>query len=148
MSFFANNNLIEIRSGNALVFSTDRKMPAITSEVQGNLTLPARGNSSPTAVNHWIANVPFSPEFVMSTSRITGGSAYPWVNFSFNSSGSIVTNLGWNITDTWRLAACRTLTFFTNGGSLFIREHFYNTFPSLQLASFNLSFRVYLGSFV
>jgi hypothetical protein len=148
MSFYASNNRIFITdTGGQAVFDTDWKMPAITSIINGSMNFNTRGNTGQTTVNHFIANVSASPEFVLSTSLITGNSTYPWVNTRFNSSGSTLTNLGWNLTDTWRLAGARTITFFVSGGQLFIREEYYNQFPSLQLASFSLSYKVYLGSF-
>jgi hypothetical protein len=149
MSFYASNNRIFLtNTGGQIVFDTDWKMPAITNIINGSMNFGTRGNTGQTTVNHFIANVSASPEFVLSTSLITGNSAYPWINTRFNSSGSTLTNLGWSFTNgAWRLGGARTVTFFVSGGQLFIREEYYNQFPTLQLASFSLSYKVYLGSF-
>lgn len=149
MSFYASNNRIYLtNTGGQVVFDTDWKMPTITNTVTGSITLPSRGNTGQTAVNHYLANVSGSAEFVLATASISGGTSYPWVGTMFNSSGSVLTNLGWNITDTWRLAGARSVSFFTSGSALYLREEFYNQFPALQLASFTLNYRVYIGSFV
>jgi hypothetical protein len=149
MSFYASNNRIYLtNTGGQIVFDTDWKMPAITNTVTGSITLPSRGNTGQTAVNHYLANVSGSAEFVLATASISGGPSYPWVGTRFNSSGSVLTNLGWNITDVWRLAGARSISFFTSGGALYLREEFYNQFPTLQLASLTLNYRVYIGSFV
>lgn len=149
MSFYASNNRIYLtNTGGQVVFDTDWKMPAITNTVTGSITLPSRGNTGQTAVNHYLANVFGSAEFVLATASISGGPRYPWVGTMFNSSGSVLTNLGWNTTGAWRLAGARSVSFFTSGGALYLREEFYNQFPTLQLASFTLNYRVYIGSFV
>lgn len=149
MSFYASNNRIYLtNTAGSIIFDTDWKMPAVTSVVNGSITLPSRGNTGQTAVNHYLAAVSGSPEFVLATANIAAGPSYPWVNTMFNSSGSVLTNLGWNITDTWRLAGARAVTFFVSGGALYLREEFFNQFPSLQLASFTINYRVYLGSYV
>ena len=149
MSFYASNDRIYLtNTGGQVVFDTDWKMPAITNTVTGSITLPSRGNTEQTAVNHYLANVSGSAEFVLATASISGGASYPWVGTMFNSSGSVLTNLSWNITDAWMLAGARTVSFFTSGGALYLREEFYNQSPRLQLASFTLNYRVYIGSFV
>jgi hypothetical protein len=149
MSFYASNNRIYLtNTGGQVVFDTDWKMPVITNIVTGSITLPSRGNTGQTAVNHYLANVSGSAEFVLTTASISGGTGYPWVGARFNSSGSVLTNLGWNITDTWRLAGARSVSFFTSGGALYLREEFYNQSPARQLAAFTLNYRVYIGSFV
>lgn len=149
MSFFAANDRIRVtNTAGTTIFDTDWKQPAITSIVSGSIALPTRGNTTTTVVNRDIAAAPFNPTFVLATARISGSTTYPWVGTTFNSSGSTLTNLGWNfVNNAWRLAGARTVTFLVSNGRLILREEYYNQFPTLQLASFTLTYKVYLGSF-
>lgn len=89
------------------------------------------------------------PRFVFATGVITGQSDYPWRETTFNASGTIITNLGWyqDPPGTWRLAACRTITFVFRGGRLYIDEEFYNRLRTQSLRPFTIRYRVYLGAF-
>jgi hypothetical protein len=149
MSFFASNNRIRLtNTANTTIFDTDWKQPTITSVVAGSISLPTRGNTTTVVVNHDLGPAPFNPTFVLSTARISGSTTYPWVGTTFNSSGSTLANLGWAlVSGVWRLAGARTVTFLVSNNRLILREEYYNQFPSLQLASFTLSYKVYLGSF-
>jgi hypothetical protein len=149
MSFFAANDRIRVtNTNNITVFDTDWKQPTITSIVSGSINLPTRGNTTRVVVNRNLAAAPFSPTFVLATADITGSTTYPWKGTRFNSSGSTLTNLGWSFTNNaWRLGGARAVTFLVSGGRLILREEYYNQFPSLQLASFTLNYKVFLGSF-
>lgn len=149
MSFFAANDQIRITNADGnTVFDTNWKQPAVTSVIAGSISIPSRGNSGVTVVNHDLAEAPFNPTFVLATAQIAGGSSYPWVGTTFNSSGSVLSNLGWNFTSgAWRLFGARTATFLVSGGRLILREEFYNQAPTLQLAAYTLTYKVYLGSF-
>jgi hypothetical protein len=149
MSFFASNNKISItNTANATIFDTDWKQPAITSILSGTFNLPARAPISGTQVIlHNLGSAPASPEFVLVAGRITGGSDYPWGATNFNSSGSVITNLGWNFTDTWRIGAARSISFIVQSGALFLREEYYNVFPTVSIVSFNIQYKAYLGRF-
>lgn len=148
MSFFASNDRIYLtNTAGTTVFDTEWKMPAVTSIISGSITLPSRGGTTRVVTNHLLAPAPHNPEFVLATASISAGTGYPWVNTTFNSSGSVLTNLGWNLTDAWRIAGARSITFIVLNGNLYLREEYYNQFPSLQLASFSISYKVYLGSF-
>lgn len=149
MSFQASNNKISVsNSAGSVIFDTDRKMPAVTSILSGNIALPSRGGTGQTVTHHYLGAASGNPEFVLASSIITGSTSYPWVNTMLNTSGSTVTNLGWNYTDTWRLAGARAVTFEVISGGLYLREEYYNQFPTLQLASFSLNYKVYLGRYV
>lgn len=152
MSFYASNNRIHITdaSGN-ITFDTDRKMPAIIDVIQGTIVIPSRGTtSSQKTVFHNIGITNSASNFILASSYIDGGSTYPWRDTHFNASGSVLSNLGWQDIGslTWRLAAARTITFEVNNGTVRIREEFYNLFGSVQLASFTLSYKLYIGRFV
>lgn len=149
MSFTASNDLITITNTSGVeIFNTDWKQPAITSIVSGTLSVPNRSPVSSTqVVLHDIGAAANNPEFVLASAKVIGGGSYPWADTSFNSSGSVVTNLGWNFTDTWRLAGARALTFIVSAGRLYVREEYYNVFPSLALSGFSLQYKVYLGRF-
>lgn len=150
MTFVATNNRIYItNTGGSVVFDTDRQMPAVTSVLTGNIDIPARGpGSGQTTASYYLGAATGNPQFVLSAAIITGSTTYPWVNTMFNSSGSVMTNLGWNYTDTWRLAGARSVTFVVSGGGLYLQEEFYNQFASINLASFSLNYKVYLGRYV
>lgn len=150
MSFYANNNRIYVtNTAGSIVFDTDRQMPAITSVVNGAFSIPARGPGvGQTVAYHDIGSASGSPEFVLGVASITGGSSYPWVNTMFNCSGSVLTNLGWNYTDSWRLAGARAISFEVLNGRLYIREEYYNQFPTLNLATFTLNYKVYMGRYL
>jgi len=150
MSFYASNNNIKITDiGGNTVFNTDWKMPTIVSILEGSITIPERGRvSTQTNSFHKIASVDPQISFVISTCKIKGGSSYPWKNTAFNSSGSTLTNLGWqSINDTWKIAAARTVNFEINNNTLQIREQYYNLFNTVALKSFTLKYKVYLGRY-
>lgn len=149
MTFTASNNSVVIKnSAGTVIFDTDRKMPAVTSIASGSISIPSRGGTGQTATMHYLGAANGNPEFVLGSAIITGATSYPWVNTMINSSGSTLTNLGWNYTDTWRIAGARAITFEVISNALYLREEYYNQFPSLQLASFNLEYKVYLGRYV
>lgn len=150
MSFFASNNEIRINNAaNVEIFNTDWKQPAITSIVSGTFNLPSRSPiSGAQLILHDIGAAANTPEFVLASAKLTGAGAYPWGDTSFNSSGSVISNLGWNfVSGTWRVSGARTLTFITQSGRLYLREEYYNVFPTLALSAFSLQYKVYLGRF-
>lgn len=150
MSFFASNDQIRIvNTAGATIFDTDWKQPAITGIVTGSRNIPSRSPTSGTqVVLHDIGAAPNNPEFVLASAKLTGAGSYPWSDTSFNSSGSVISNLGWNfVSGTWRVSGARALTFVVSSGRLLIREEYYNVFPTLALSSFTIQFRVYLGRF-
>lgn len=152
MSFIGTNNKIDItNTNNQLIFSTDWKMPAIISIVQGSITLPNRGNSAGNTIfiDHNLGSINPASNFVLSTIEITGTtSSYPWKNSKFNSTGTVISNLSWNlVNNAWRLSGCRSLTFQNKNGNLVLTEEYYNTNPRLQLSSVTLTYKVYTGRF-
>lgn len=151
MSFYADNNKIEITdSSSNIIFNTDRKMPSIIDVLEGSIVIPARGNTtSQTVVMHTIGTTNASCNFILADSYIDGGSSYPWTDTHFNASGSVISNLGWQDLGglNWRIGAGRTITFEINNGSVQLREEYYNLFNTLQLASFTLSYKLYIGRF-
>ena len=153
MSFYASNNKIRVtNSTGSDIFNTDWKMPAITSTLSGTKAMASRGtgNTTPVVVNHDLGAAPYSPSFVLAVAKITNYSGYPWANTMFNSSGSIISNLGWADVGglNWRIKGARAITFYVSGGRLYLREEYYNGFNSLSLSSYNLEYKVYLGSYV
>lgn len=146
MSFFASNNRIYVKdTENNIVFDTKRKMPAITSVVSSSLNIPARsaGNDGNKVYN--IQEVSYNPTFVLSIGYITGNSNYPWHNTHFNSSGTIITNLGWQ--SSWKIGVMRTISFFIQNNILYIEENWFSHFNSVSTKGFTIEFTCYLGSF-
>jgi hypothetical protein len=151
MAFYADSGVIEITDTSLnTVFSTDWKMPTITHVFSGSLSIPARGRTTSNAnVNYFIGSVDATSNFSVSTGKIVGGSTYPWRDTYFNSSGSVLTNLGWADLGNrnWRIRAARSLSVKIVNGSVYISEEYYNLFQTLSLRSFTFTYKIYIGRF-
>jgi hypothetical protein len=153
MSFYASSDNIRITNSSGVeMFNTDWKMPAITSTLSGVIVMPSRGVgvTTTTVVNHDLGAAPYSPSFVLAVAKITNYSGYPWADTMFNSSGSVISNLAWVDTGSlnWKIRGARTITFYVSAGRLYLREEYYNGLASLSLSSYDLTYKVYLGSYV
>ena len=131
MSFYASNNNIRVtNSAGTDVFNTDWKMPAITSTLSGikNMVSRGTGNTTPVVVSHDLGAAPYTPDFVLAVAKISNYSGYPWAATMFNSSGSVISNLGWADTGggNWAIKGARAISFYVSGGRLYLREEYYN----------------------
>jgi len=143
MSLIIESNKIEISKNNVLVFSTDRKMPAVFDEISGSVYLPQVGTSNNTIS---LAALNYAPDFMLVMGKIifdagnSGTIIPPW---SFNSNGSILvggTMYGSNYTNnvsTQGFKYGRILTIFEDGGSLLLHQDSKvsspNTYPGLTV---------------
>jgi hypothetical protein len=154
MSFLAQSDLIRITNNSGgVVFDTTRKMPILTSIINGSLSMPARGpNASGTAV-YDLGGTIMNPVFIFPTLTVFQGSVGGGVvgtpnGVPFCANGSAVTFAKWTFTDVgWRLTGARVLTCVLSGGRVYLWEDWSEYEGANLVPSASVAYRIYVGQF-